>query len=53
MVINFPYLVRTIAYNNIDWAAVYQNLRKEQRRWEMVVRILKITVATVRARGVI
>ena len=26
----FPYLSRTIVYNNSDWAAVYHNLRKAQ-----------------------
>ena len=47
----FPYLGRTITYNNRYWAAVYQNLRKAQRRWEMIKRVLSKTGATVRDRG--
>ena len=30
---DFTYLGRTIAYNNSDWAAVYQNLQKDRRKW--------------------
>ena len=47
----FPYPEWTIAYNNIDWPAVYQNLKKEQRWWGMIVRVLEKPGATVRARG--
>ena len=46
-----PYLGRTIAYNNNYWLAVYLNLRKERRRWGMIVRVLERTGAMVRARG--
>ena len=46
----FPYLGRTITYNNSDWAVVYLNLRKSQRRWGMIARVLEITGATVWAR---
>ena len=35
-VVAFPYLGRTVAYNNSGWADLYQNLRKVQRRWAMV-----------------
>ena len=35
---DFPYLGWTIAYNNIDCATVYQNLRKDWRPWGMVAR---------------
>ena len=45
----FPYLGRTIAYNNSIWLAVYQNLSKERRRWEMITRVLMKTGATARA----
>ena len=45
------YLGRKIFYNNSDWAAVYQNLRKAWRRWEMVVRVLENIGATSQARG--
>ena len=38
-----------MAFNNSDWAAVYLNLRKYWRRWEMIVRVTESTGATVRA----
>ena len=47
----FPYLGWTIAYNNSNWPEVYQNLRKARQRWEMIVRVLVNTVATVQAQG--
>ena len=31
-VADFPYLGRRVAYNNSDWAALYQNLRKAWKR---------------------
>ena len=43
----FPYLRRAITYNNRNWAAVYQNLRKAWRRWGMIARVLANTGATV------
>ena len=45
------YLGRTIAYNNIDWAGVYQNLHKDRRRWGMVARVLETMGATVWSQG--
>ena len=36
----FPYLGRTITYNKIDWAEIYSNLRKSQRIWGMVEKVL-------------
>ena len=45
------YLGRTVAFNNSDWAALYQNLRKAQRRWGMVLGVLVKTGATVWARA--
>ena len=36
----FPYLGHTIAYNNINWVDLYQNLRKVQQRWGMVSKVL-------------
>ena len=27
----FPYLVRTVTFNNSNWASLYRNLRKAQR----------------------
>ena len=47
----FPYLGCTIAYKNSNWPAVYQNLRKPQRQWGIIVRVLAKMVATVKARG--
>ena len=46
-----PYLGLTIAYNNSDWAAVYLNLHKAQRRWGMATRVLESTGSTVRNWG--
>ena len=46
---DFTYPGQTISYNNRSWAAVYQNLRKSQRRWGMVERVLERTGATLRA----
>ena len=50
---DFPYLGQTIAYNNRNWAAVYQNLRKALRQREVVLRVLERTVVTVRSQGAI
>ena len=47
----FPYLGRTIAYNNIYWAEVYHKLKKAQRRWGMIARVLEKTGETVQDRG--
>ena len=45
----FPYHVRTIEYNNSNWEAVYHNLRKDNRRWGVISKLLTKTVAMVRA----
>ena len=45
----FPYCGRTISYNNIDWMAVYQTLKKSQRRWGVILRVLVKTESMVRA----
>ena len=47
----FPYLERTILYNNSDWAEVYLNLRRAWRRWSIIERVLERMISTVRARG--
>ena len=49
----FPYLGRTIAYNNSDWSVVYQNLKKVHSWWGIITRVLVDTVAAVRDRGVV
>ena len=36
------YLGRMVAFNNSDWADLYGNLSKAQRRWGMVEMVLKI-----------
>ena len=41
------YLGRTIAHNNSYWTAIYQNMMKVQRRWGVLTRVLKNTVAMV------
>ena len=33
----FSYLGLTVAYNKIDWADLYQNCKKDQRWWVMVL----------------
>ena len=43
----FLYIGRTIAYNNNDWAAVYQNLQKSRRQWGMVASLMERTGETV------
>ena len=49
----FLYLARTVAYNNIDWAELYQNIQKARRWWVMVGKVVTKTGETVRARGML
>ena len=49
----FPYLGRTIAYNIIDLAAVYQNLRKAQQCWWIISKVMPKTGATARDHGML
>ena len=49
----FPYLGRTVAYNNSNWAALYHNLWKARRRWGVVGKVVTKTGATVRAQGIL
>lgn len=37
----FPYLIRTVTFNNISWAALYRKLQKSQRQWGMVETVLR------------
>ena len=46
-----PYLGQKISYNKSDWPAVNKNLRKAQRQWGMIERVLAKTEAMVRDRG--
>ena len=50
---SFPYLERTIAYNSSNLPTVYQNLRKAQRQWGVITRVLANTEATVRSQMMI
>ena len=47
----FPYLGCTVAYNNSNWVALYQNLSKAWRRWGMMGKVVTNTGATVQERG--
>ena len=38
--VTVPYLGQIFTYNNSDWAALYRNPRKAQRRWRMVSKVL-------------
>ena len=49
----FPYLGRTVTYKNSDWAALYKNLRKLQRQWGMLSKVVMNTGETVRSQGMI
>ena len=35
-----PYLLHTVICNNSDWAELYTNLWKAQRRWRMAAKVL-------------
>ena len=45
-----PHSGCTIVFNNSDWEALYGYLRKAQRPWEVVAKVLMNMGATVRAR---
>ena len=49
----FTFLGRKIAYNNRNWARVYQNPWKAQRQWGVIVRVIAHTGTTVRPRGML
>ena len=44
---------RTVAFNNRDWADLYQNLQKARRWWGVVVNLLMRMEETVRARVIL
>ena len=48
----FLYLGFTVACNNSDWVALYQNIRKARQQWWMVGKVVKKAGATVRTQGV-
>ena len=45
-----PYLGCRSPYNNIDWAALYRNLRKYQRRWGITAKAMGKTGQPIKAR---
>ena len=49
----FPYLGRNLTFNNRYWAAPYINLRKAQRPWWMMAKILEKTGAPVKAHVIV
>ena len=49
----FPYLGCTVAYNNSDWAALYQNLWMARRRWRMLGKMVTEAGSTVWERGML
>ena len=49
----FLYLRRMVEYNNSDWVALYHNMWKARRRWEIVGEVVSNTGSVVRARGML
>ena len=43
------YLGRVFTYNNSYWSGFYSNLRKDQRRWGMVAKVLGKKGSTIKA----
>ena len=50
---DFPYLGRTVAYNNSNWAALYRILYNARLRWLIVPKVLTKAGAMVQAREMI
>ena len=51
-VAEFLYLVRKVAYNNSNSAALYQNMRKSRRRCVMVGKVVTKMGKRVRSQGI-
>ena len=49
----FPYLVRTVAYNNSDLSSLYHNLRKAWWRWGIVAKVMAKLLEMVWAHGLL
>ena len=47
----FPYHRSTVTYNNIYWSKLYSNLRKAQRIWGLVAKVLGKIGETIKARA--
>ena len=52
-VAEFTYLCYTVAYNNSNWEALYQNLRKARRKWVMVGKVVMNTGVTAQERVIL
>ena len=50
---SLPYLGRTVAYNNSDWEALYQNIKKARRQWLMVAKVLTKAGAVLRSSSIV
>ena len=50
---SFKYLGHTVAYNNSNWATLYQNIWKVRRQWAMVGKVVTNMGETVRAWGML
>ena len=48
-----PYLVHTVAYNNSKGVSLYQNLKKAQRQWGMVAKLMTKAGVVVRLQSMI
>ena len=48
----FPYLGRTVMYNNSNWEALYSKVRKAQQRWGIVTKVMWNTGAPIKSRSV-
>ena len=50
-VLDFPYLGRTVVYNNSVWEALHQNIKNDRWWWGLAGKVPTKAVSTVRARG--
>ena len=48
-----PYLGSKLAYNNINWPVVFQNHKKAQRLWGVILRVFTKIGATVQSHGMV
>ena len=49
----FLYFVNTVAFDNISYASLYQNLQKARRQWGVLAKVLTSTGATVHHQEII
>ena len=48
-----PYPGRIVTYNNRDWSELYYNLRKAEKHWGMVVKVLRQKGAHVKSQAML